>query len=128
VARRKRKPAKVPAMVRTVYAGTAFAGTKLDLPRRELDELLEPFDGGEINVLLMLSMTLPDSPNGESVDAEVAKAALVREARRIRSMWLEEDPDDPVSLDDLNRAAAAERMAEYIEEPPSPSAHLTDVR
>jgi hypothetical protein len=53
VARRKRKPAKVPAMVETVYAGTAFAGTKLDLPRRELDELLEPFDGGEIDVLLM---------------------------------------------------------------------------
>jgi hypothetical protein len=55
VARRKRKSAKVPAIVRTVYAGTAFAGTnsKLDLPRRELDELLEPFDGGEIDVLLM---------------------------------------------------------------------------
>jgi hypothetical protein len=31
-------------------------------------------------------MTLPDSPNGESVDAEVAKAALVREARGIISV------------------------------------------
>jgi DNA-directed RNA polymerase specialized sigma24 family protein len=64
-------------------------------------------------------MTLADSPNGESVDAEVAKAALVTEARGIRSMWLEEDPDDPVSLDDLNRAATAERMAEYIEKLPA---------
>jgi hypothetical protein len=114
VGRRKRKPAKVRAMVRTVYAGTAFAGTKLGLPRRELDELLEPFDGGEINVLLMLSMTLPDSPNGESVDAEVAKAALVREARGIRSMWLEGDSDDPdfsVSLDDLSRYESSEDIA-----------------